>query len=98
MKLSDIGLLLFPYRAHLESEIEYLRTQLAQRDRRLVELENRLIEAKPGIPVFREPKPVPINKPRGWEEYRRQRGQRSEEAGEEASQGVQAQVDKGVPV
>lgn len=63
---------LFPYRTHLEEEVDYLRAQLAQRQRRIDELQESLIEAKtPRPPAPRpEPKPMPPVKPRGWEKMR----------------------------
>lgn len=64
---------LFPYRAHLEEEVDYLRAQLAQRQRRVDELQEALIESKtpPAKTPRSEPRPLPPVKPRGWEEFRR---------------------------
>lgn len=92
---------LFPYRAFLESEIEYLKTILAQRDRRIVELEDRLCDrpimqpAQSRGPVTYMGSLAPV---RGWDDYRsRKRGQRFEEAGEEASPPVRSEAVEDMP-
>ena len=68
---------LFPYRSHLESEVEYLRTQLAQSQRERRELEALIADlAKPAPKVQYESKPdgklIPVQ-PRGWDAYRDKR-------------------------
>jgi len=86
---------LFPYRAHLEDEIDYLRGQLAQKQRRIDELQDRMVFAPP----VRAKDPVPTAKaskiaPRGWDEYRRAvHGKSVEDAGEEAPPAAQAEAD-----
>jgi hypothetical protein len=66
--------ILFPVRTHIYEEIDYLRAQLAQKQRRIDELQEALIELKRPTPkVQLEQKPdgkmVPIQ-PRGIEAYR----------------------------
>jgi hypothetical protein len=72
--LRTIAGILAPYRAHLCEEVDYLRAQLAQRQRRVDELQEALIDAKaPPVRIARSepaPPPPPL-KPRGWEEFRR---------------------------
>jgi hypothetical protein len=63
---------LFPYRAHLEAEIEYLREQVAQKQRRIDILLDAVVKAAaPKAVIPREP-PAPIKsvQPRGWDEVR----------------------------
>jgi hypothetical protein len=66
---------LFPYRTHLEREVEYLRAQVAQQRRRLDEIEGGMLELMRGLgrkEPRREPaKPIAI-KARGWEAYKAQ--------------------------
>jgi len=75
--LRDLLLVLFPYRSHLEQEIEYLRQQLSQKQRRVDELQEKLVELlKPPAKIQFERKPdgklVPIQ-PRGWDAVRAMR-------------------------
>ena len=88
---------LFPYRSHLEAEIEYLRGQLQQRLRRQDELEGSMLEL---LQKLREKTPretpknleVPV---RGWDAYRaRRRGNFGNEgAVEDDTAAVSAQPD-----
>src|SRR6202034_572674 len=79
---------LFPYRTHLEEEIAdlkfrhvqevtYLRSQLAQRQRRVDELQEFLIESRNKNPPPRAPRPEPppphAAKPVGWDAFRNSR-------------------------
>ena len=82
MTLADVSAFLFPLRTHLESEIEYLRSQLAQKQRRIDELQDALVVVAtpaPKVQFEREPsgKLIPVQ-PRGWDAWRAAR--RSEEA------------------
>jgi len=64
----------FPYRSHLENEVEYLRLQLAQRQRQIDELQQSLIDIrtpKPSAPRNPPPPPSPV-KPRGWRKWQQQ--------------------------
>jgi len=71
--LSRLRTFLFPYRTHLEAEVEYLRSQLAQRQRRVDELQEAMVVvAVPPPKTPREPKPLPPVQPRGWEALRYQ--------------------------
>lgn len=67
---------LFPYRTHLLAEIDYLKAQLAQAQRRADILQEALVKAaeKPAMRVqYKQDKETgkitPVQ-PRGWEEYR----------------------------
>ncbi len=80
----------FPYRSHLEREIEYLRAQLAQQQRRRDELEAVLAEiAKPRPTVKFKPEldgkwTKVERRPLGWDDYRaNQRAQSSQVQSEE---------------
>lgn len=67
---------LFPYRSHLEAEIEYLRAQCAQKDRRIHELQEALAEiAKPAPKVYLQPETrTKIRvQPKGWDAFRADR-------------------------
>lgn len=62
---------LFPYRAHLEREIAYLKAQLAQERRRVDVLQEGILESKRPIPnsprgALTNKRPVPI----GWDATR----------------------------
>jgi len=67
--------LIFPYRAHLEREIVWLKEQLAQKQRRVDELQEALIESakRPAMKIQYKQEPdgklTPVQ-PRGWDEYR----------------------------
>jgi len=66
--------MIFGFRKHLEDEIEYLRGQLAQKQRRVDELQEALVAvAKPAPRVVFEKKPdgklVKVQ-PKGWEEVK----------------------------
>ena len=77
--------LLFPYRTHLEAEVEYLREQLAQEKRRVVELQNAILEMKQPSPrVYlsnaTDKQPVKVTvQPRGWDAYRAARRNQEED-------------------
>ena len=61
------------YRTHLEREVEYLRGQLAQRQRRVDELQDVLAviaTPRPVAPKSTVNVTIPAGKPRGWEQYR----------------------------
>jgi len=74
--LKQIWAVLFPYRAHLEDEVVYLRSQLAQKDRRLVEMQDTLAVMATGSSKTprepREPKPPVHGQPIGWDAKREQ--------------------------
>jgi hypothetical protein len=84
---------LFPYRAHLNAEIAWLKEQLAQRQRRIDELQESPIEvaSRPSMKVQYERKPdgkLALVQPRGWEEYRRQRRENPEEPEQENNDAI----------
>jgi hypothetical protein len=65
--------ILFPYRTHLEEEVDYLRAQLSQKQRRIDEMQEALIAvAKPAPPKPRPEIPPVAPVKRGWEAYRKQ--------------------------
>lgn len=73
--LKQLIRILFPFRTHLLEEIDMLRAQLAQRNRRIDELqESLLLIVKPApprpIPTLRTPVNV---KPVGWDSVRASR-------------------------
>jgi len=83
MKLRD---LLFPYRSHLEQEVEWLKHQLAQEKRRSDALMERLsptsTTATPAIPPATVRPRVSIKtQPLGWDAYREQKRQEEVEDG-----------------
>ena len=65
---------LFPYRTHLEEEIEYLKSQLAQRDRQIHALQDILANRLKPVVEARVPKEaggkIPSVTPKGWDAYR----------------------------
>jgi hypothetical protein len=66
---------LFPYRAHLEAEIVWFQEQLAQKQRRIDELQEALIGLKqPSMKIQYVQKPdgalAPVTQPRGWDALR----------------------------
>ena len=70
MKLSGLISALFPYRTHLEREIDYLKAQLAQERRRVDVLhEQQKPQPKPitAGEMMRTPKPII---PKGWDATR----------------------------
>jgi hypothetical protein len=74
---------LFPYRAHLEEEVLYLRGLVSRKDRRLHELQEMLAQQGVRAVIPRDPKvaAIPVNlRPRGWEEYRRREREEQKEA------------------
>jgi len=83
MNLSVVKAWLFPYRTHLELEVEYLRAQVAQKQRRVDEFQEMFakISLRAVQPRERGAAPVaPEVKPKGWDEYRaRRRGGGEEE-------------------
>lgn len=83
MKLSDVTTFLFPVRAILLAECEYLRSQLAQERRRVDVLQEGLIQAKRPTVLMQKPAQVhPTTKPKpvGWEATRAElRNERIEE-------------------
>lgn len=85
---------LFPYRTHLEAEVEYLRAQLAQKQRRIDEGDQRW---KDFTALNRkEPRGTPPGlhpvKARGWDAYRAQ--QKEEPIDEAGTKEVAAQPAK----
>lgn len=81
---------LFPYRVHLEREVEYLRGQLAQKERRIDEM----LEAMKPAPVAPRA-PREAAKPLapavlGWDAYRlNKRNQPAEQEKKEAKNDLQ---------
>ena len=73
MTLAQFFDVLFPYRKLIREELDYLRAQLSQKQRRVDELQEALIEiAKPKPIAARAPEPVkPHAMTRGWEALRR---------------------------
>jgi len=71
IKLEQIRALLFPYRTHLEQEIEYMRDVIASLRRERDRIEHLLIDSYNPKPKERKeaPKLIPV-KPRGWDAYR----------------------------
>ena len=72
--LAQFASFLFPLRTHLIDEIEYLRGQVAQRQRQVDVLTDALVMAKipvPKVQFEREPsgKLIPVQ-PRGWDAFR----------------------------
>lgn len=97
MKLSDLTAALFPYRTHLECEIEYLKAQLAQ-ERRRVDV---LVEQKLIPQLGERPLRMPVDGlkasrfpiPKGWDATRAEERRHAEaEAGvSPVPSGVQGQ-------
>lgn len=95
MKLTDVRAFLFPYCTHLEAEVEYLKGQLAQKQRRIDEMQDAINKAalKPAT-VRLQPAPPHAVPPKGWDAYRvSKRGETNdgiaeitEASGEEESQ------------
>lgn len=93
---SRLRTFLFPYRTHLEDEVAdlklrheqevtYLRSLIAQHQRRVDELQEAMIEAKNPPPRPRpEPPPILQTKPVGWEAFRASRKAAASQAAEEA--------------
>lgn len=81
MKLREFIAAVFPFRAHLEAEIDYLKAQLAQERRRSDELRQALVEVKMPKLVLRDvPRPTANPKPQGWEAFRKVHKDVTEEA------------------
>ena len=83
--------MMFGFKKHLEDEIEYLKAQLAQKQRRVDELQEALIAvAKPSPKVVYEKKPdgklVKVQ-PNGWEEVRNYQRNHPEEVEEPEAEG-----------
>lgn len=83
---------LFPYRTHLEAEIEYLKTLLAQRTRRCDELQEALFKASERSTakiIYKQDETGKMTRvqPKGWDEYRAYRRENPE--AEENSDAVQ---------
>jgi hypothetical protein len=70
--LRDLLNTLFPYRALVAEELDYLRAQLAQKQRRIDELQDALISSKIAVPVerMRVERPSIKPAPRGIDEVR----------------------------
>lgn len=73
-RLRTFFVLLFPYRTHLENEIEYLKAQLAQERRRADVAHEALIEIKRPVAAVRVPLPTAgqmiKRTPKGWDATR----------------------------
>lgn len=82
MKLSDIAAFLFPMRAHLLSEIDYLKSQLAQERRRVDVLQEGLLTSKKPSVLAPPARVSPTIKPKpvGWEATRAEIRNESREA------------------
>ena len=90
MKIRD---LLFPYRSHLETEVEWLKHQLAQEKRRVDALTERISPTSPTaspaiLPALTNTKPRTNVRPQpiGWDAYRE--FQRQQEQEEEKKDGI----------
>jgi hypothetical protein len=86
MKIADLTAALFPYRTHLEHEIDYLKAQLAQERRRVDVL---LEKPKPVTAggMIQAKKPISSPTPLGWD------ATRAERRHAERTQAVQAGPD-----
>ena len=63
---------IFPYRTHLEAEVEYLRAQLSQRQRRIDELIDAINKVALRPKEVKVPPPAPLpTKPKDWNSFRR---------------------------
>ena len=87
--LAQFASFLFPLRTHLIDEIEYLRGQIAQRQRQVDVLTDALVMAKipvPKVQFERESsgKLIPVQ-PRGWDAYRANRRANPEPEEEQAN-------------
>jgi hypothetical protein len=105
MTFREFMAILLPYRAHLEDEVDYLRGQVAQKQRRIDEMQATINTFTLGLvkktAERREPVSIPNNKPRGWDDYRRTRkhdSEASEDGSQEGSKAVEASTSEGVPV
>jgi len=95
LTLSDFVSVLFPLRTHMEREIEFLKSQLAQERRRVDVLQEGLIAAKrPSVLVQSSARVNPAGKPRpvGWEATR---AEIRNESREEEPQGLSTGADTG---
>lgn len=82
---------LFPYRRHLEEEINYLRGQVAQKQRRIDELQEALIEHQKLAPKLLKERLTPIRtQPLGWDAYRENQRHIPPEPEEEKPDGTQS--------
>lgn len=95
-RLEIILRLIFPYRTHLEQEVEYLKAQLAQNQRRVDEMRelvsnwaSKIAEKKPREPLIEPMNPV---KPTGFGEYKQKL--RSQGDGEGSAQQAKEVVAK----
>ena len=83
MNLSDLSRFLFPFRDHLEGEIAFLKAQLAQRSRKVDELQEVLIAIAKPAPIAPRPAPVPVAPLKtGWNAYRSHIDQDKQQAAE----------------
>lgn len=71
MKLFELSAFLFPYRTHLERELEYAKTLLAQQTKRADDLQYELVSLKRPAVLMPRPvgKPVEVV-PKGWDATR----------------------------
>ena len=94
LKLSDIAALLFPLRTHLEREIAYLQSQLAQERRRVDVLQEGLIQAKRPSVLIPAPRTTSATRPKpvGWEATRAEIRNESREV---ESSGIPGSTDAG---
>lgn len=72
MTLTDLSRALFPFRTKLLEDIDYLRAQLSQKQRRIDELQEALIAIAKPAPLAPRSSPLPVAPlNRGWESFKR---------------------------
>lgn len=80
---------IFPMREHMQNEIEYLRSQLSQKQRHIDELQSALVEKITPKVRSESKSTVPPKVIRGWDAYRvRAKREREEERQEEDEERV----------
>lgn len=89
---------LFPYRTHLEEEVVYLKGQLAQKQRRIDELQEQLVGLlKPAPKTPRSVPPVPAIVAKGWDGYRASKRGEANDSSEVAQAGREAEPKEASP-
>lgn len=91
MRFSEFVAAIFPYRTHLEREIDYLKAQLAQERRRVDVLTDKLKQPtiqRIAVPIERAPTKPFV--PKGWDATRAEERRHAEAAPE-----VPAEPDAG---
>ena len=86
--MHELRKFLFPMRYHLLEEVAYLRQQLAQKQRRVDELQDALVEIRKPQPKAvdaRTPAPYIPLKPHGWEAFRKKKQQEIYDAEKESA-------------